>query len=73
VVAPYLEVIRQYSDARVVYRAHNIEYQLPELNVTAERPILRKICLRLLERQLYGFGLLNMNKPDAVLTINSFD
>ncbi len=30
-VTPYLDIIRKYSDAKVILRAHNIEYLVPKL------------------------------------------
>jgi glycosyltransferase involved in cell wall biosynthesis len=73
VVMPYLDVIRQNSKARIVYRAHNIEHQLWELSASSERSILRRIYLKILAKRLYRFERDNLNKPDAILTINISD
>jgi glycosyltransferase involved in cell wall biosynthesis len=56
-----------------VYRAHNIEHQLWELSASSERSILRRIYLKILARRLYRFERDNLNKPDAILTINISD
>lgn len=73
VVLPYVDVIRQNSKARIVYRAHNIEHQLWELSASSERSVLRRIYLKILARRLYRFERDNLNKPDAILTINTAD
>jgi len=73
VVLPYLDVIRQNSKARIVYRAHNIEHQLWELLASSERSLLRRIYLKILAKRFYRFERDNLNKPDAILTINISD
>ena len=69
-VLPYLDVIRQNSQARIIYRAHNIEHQFL---ASAETPFLRRLYLKILAKRLYRFERDNLNKPDAILTINISD
>ena len=69
-VMPYLDMIKQNAKAKIVYRAHNIEHQLLE---SSEQSFLRRLYLKILAKRLYRFERDNLNKPDAVLTINISD
>ncbi|MXV17905.1 glycosyltransferase family 4 protein [Hufsiella ginkgonis] len=72
-VMPYLNTIRQHSNAKIVYRAHNIEYLVSGTNASSQRSPLRRIYSRMVARRLLRFELENINRTDAVLTINRFD
>ena len=72
-VVPYLPLIRQLSEAKLVYRAHNIEYQIWEQQAFAEKFPLRKLYLNYLSAKLRRFEFDNMNKFDAVATLNEAD
>lgn len=72
-VVPYLNLIRQLSNAKVVYRAHNIEYQIWERQAIAEKSPFRKIYLNYLSGRLRQYELENMNNFDAVITMNEAD
>jgi glycosyltransferase involved in cell wall biosynthesis len=72
-VVPYLPLVRQLSQAKVVYRAHNIEYRIWEQQAFAERFPIRKLYLTYLSSQLRQFEFDNMNKFDAVVTLNEAD
>lgn len=72
-VVPYLPLIRQLSQAKVVYRAHNIEYQIWEHLAVAEKSPIRKLYLTYLSAKLRHFESDNMNNFDAVVTFNEAD
>ncbi|TZF82126.1 glycosyltransferase family 4 protein [Pedobacter sp. BS3] len=72
-VMPYLSVIRQYSKAKIIYRAHNLEHQVGELLASTERSPLRRLYRQMAAKRLYKFEIANMNKPDAILTLNESD
>jgi polysaccharide biosynthesis protein PslH len=72
-VVPYLPLIRQLSQAKVVYRAHNIEYQIWEQQAFAEKSPLRKLYLTYISAKLRQFEFENMNNFDAVVTFNEAD
>ena len=72
-VVPYLPVVRQLSKAQVVYRAHNIEYQIWEQLAVAEKSPLRKVYLSYVAAKLRRFEFENMNNFDAVVTFNEAD
>lgn len=71
-LAPYLDVIRAWSKAKVVMRAHNIEHEIWERTVTLQSGI-RKIYLRNLARRIKNMELYYLNLCDAVLPITSRD
>lgn len=72
-VGPYLPLIRQFSKAKVVYRAHNIEYQIWERLAISERSPIRKLYLAYISRKLRQYEFDNMNNYDAVVTLNEAD
>lgn len=72
-VGPYLPVVRQLSQAKIIYRAHNIEYQIWEQLAIAERSPIRKLYLAYISRKLRQYEFENMNKFDAVVTLNDAD
>ena len=51
-VAPYLEVIRRHSKAKVIFRAHNIEHQVWQKLAQQKSDPFKKWYLRLLARRL---------------------
>ncbi len=72
-VVPYLTVIRQFSTAKVVYRAHNIEYQIWERLSSSERSPIRKFYLSKIASALRKYELSHLNKFDGVVTICNSD
>lgn len=72
-VVPYLPVVRQLSAAKVIYRAHNIEYQIWEQLAFAEKFPVRKVYLSYVAAKLRQFEFENMNNFDAVVTFNEAD
>lgn len=72
-VGPYLSLVRQLSKAVVVYRAHNIEYQIWEQLSVSERSPIRKFYLSYISRKLRRYEFENMNNFDAVVTLNEAD
>lgn len=72
-VVSYLPIIRQLSRAKVVYRAHNIEYQIWERQANSARSPLRRLYFNILASRLRKYELENINKFDAVITITNAD
>lgn len=72
-VVPYLGLIRQLSKAKVIYRAHNIEYEIWEHQAASEKLPLRRFYLKLLAKRLKNFELEHLNKFDAIATITRAD
>ena len=72
-VAPYISLIRQLSQAKVVYRAHNIEYQIWDQLAISEKSPVRKLYFAYVTNKLRQFEFQNMNNFDAVVTLNEAD
>jgi polysaccharide biosynthesis protein PslH len=72
-ITPYLETIRQHSKAKVVLRAHNIEYMVWErLGRTTRNPFTRPY-IRYLAKKLKAYELEHLNKYDGIATITRVD
>lgn len=71
-VSPYIETIRKYSKAKIVYRAHNIEFEIWE-KLTAQASFIKKWYLKLLTKRLKQFEINQLNKFDAILSITKVD
>jgi glycosyltransferase involved in cell wall biosynthesis len=74
-MAPYLETVRKFSDAKVVFRAHNVEYLIWKRLADSENFILKKYYLKLLAKRLrrYEAGILNRFDGIIVLTDEDHD
>lgn len=66
---PYLPVIRQYSEAKIVYRMHNVEYHIWHQLAQTEKSFFKKQYLKLLTKRLYDYEAETVNWPDAVFTM----
>ncbi len=72
-LAPYIDLIRQYSDAKIVMRSHNIEHEIWErLTFHTKNPI-KKWYLNHLTQKLKIFELAQLQKYDALLAITQRD
>lgn len=72
-IAPYINTIRKYSDARIVLRAHNIEHKIWEkITANCSNPF-KKIYLRHLTKTLRRYELLSVLSFDGIATISSVD
>lgn len=72
-LAYYVETIRKHSKAKVVLRAHNIEYLIWERMAGAAKGFFKKKYLALLTRKLKRFELSMLNRYDAILPITGED
>jgi polysaccharide biosynthesis protein PslH len=72
-VTPYVDVIRKYSNAKIVLRSQNVEFMIWErLAEDCSNP-LKKIYLKFLAKRLKVYELDMLNKYDAILTITELD
>lgn len=71
-VCPYIPVIRKYSNARIVYRAHNIEHEIWE-RTAALSSGLRKLYLRILAKRVKAFEKEFINSYDLLVPITERD
>jgi polysaccharide biosynthesis protein PslH len=72
-VAGYIDLIRRYSDAKIILRAHNIETVIWERHVINEKSILKRLYLRLQCKRLRRFEAKVLAKVDAVVSITDVD
>lgn len=72
-VAPYIETIKKYSKAKIVLRAHNVEYLIWERHLKNETSLLKKMYLGLQTHRLKNFELKVLQQIDAIVTITDID
>jgi glycosyltransferase involved in cell wall biosynthesis len=72
-VATYIPVIKKYSKAKIVLRAHNIEYLIWERHLKNETSFLKKMYLGIQTKRLKNFELKILSDLDAIVTITDFD
>lgn len=72
-VATYIPVIKKYSKAKIVLRAHNVEYLIWERHLKNEKSPLKKWYLGLQTKRLKAFELKVLEQLDAIVTITDVD
>ena len=72
-LAPYVDIIRQYSDAKIVMRSHNVEYEIWKRVTQNTQFFLKKWYLGLLTKRLKHFEIANINQYDYLLAITQRD
>ena len=72
-MAPYVSLIREKSNAKVVLKAHNVEHLIWERLTRQEKNPLRKWYLKILSRRLKKFELESINRLDALIAISEID
>ena len=71
-LCPYIPVIRKYSEAVIVYRAHNIEYEIWERTAQLSEG-LRSTYLRNLSKRIKHFEISYLNQYDLLVPITDRD
>ena len=71
-LCPYIPAIRKYSKALIVYRAHNIEYEIWERTATLSEG-MRSNYLRNLSGRIKRFEISYLNKYDILVPITDRD
>jgi glycosyltransferase involved in cell wall biosynthesis len=69
----YIPVIKKYSKAKIVLRAHNVEHLIWQRHLQNEKPSLKKIYLSMQTKRLKRFEWKVLNEVDAVVTITDID
>ncbi|MES2767489.1 MAG: glycosyltransferase family 4 protein [Bacteroidota bacterium] len=72
-VAFYIDIIRSYSKAPVVLRAHNAEYMITERLAQHEKNLFKKTYLRFLAGRMKRFEAELFKKFDGILAITPDD
>lgn len=71
-VCPYIPLIRKYSDALIVYRAHNVEFEIWERTVALSSG-LRRWYIKKLANRIRSFEISWINKYDLLVPISPRD
>lgn len=72
-VAQYIDLIRQYSGALLIMRAHNIEHHIWQEIAQLEEQLVKRKYLQHLAQSLEQYELSQIPKYDAVLTVAQDD
>lgn len=72
-VVPYLDVVKAHCKAKVIYRAHNIAFEIWEQLSVAERFGPRRMYLEFLARRLKTYETEQFNRFDQVFAISEQD
>jgi glycosyltransferase involved in cell wall biosynthesis len=72
-LAPFLPVIKQYSDAMIVLRAHNIEHEIWSRIASQVKFIPKKLYLHYLSNKLKKFEISTLNEYDFLVAITERD
>ncbi len=71
-VCPYIPVIRKYSSAKIVYRAHNIEHEIWDRTAFNSKGI-KKWYLKILTSRIKKFETRLLNDYDLIVPITERD
>ena len=71
-VCPYIPVIRKYSSAKIVYRAHNIEHEIWDRTAFNSHGI-KKWYLKILSKRIKKFETRLLNDYDLIVPITKRD
>ena len=72
-LAPYIPIIRRYTNAKITMRAHNVEHEIWRRITRQERNWIKKYYLTILTRQLYAYEKGHLNAYDLMLAISPKD
>lgn len=72
-LAPYIDIIRKISQAKIVLRAHNVEHEIWERNSTLEKNVFKRIYLKTLSKRLKKTELIAIFKVDGLIPITERD
>ena len=72
-VVPYLDTVKQYSKAKLIYRAHHIEHDVWERLAIRERFTPRRTYLEFLSRRLKAYEMEQVNCFHQVFAISEPD
>lgn len=71
-LCPYIPIIRKFSDAKIVYRAHNIEHEIWERTAAFSKGI-KRIYFRVLAKRIKTFEKNYLNHYDLLVPITERD
>lgn len=71
-VSPYIKCIKQHSNAKIIYRAHNVEYKLWE-QFAASASFPKSAYLKFLAKRIKTHELQSITEVDGLLCISKAD
>ncbi|MGP8214356.1 MAG: glycosyltransferase family 4 protein [Bacteroidia bacterium] len=72
-LAPYISIIRKFSTAPIVMRAHNVEWKIWKRLAIEEKNPLKKVYLNILAKQLRKYEGWAVNACDGIITFTVND
>lgn len=72
-VTPYLAAMRKHTQARLIYRSHNIEHQVWMRLAQQKSDLFKKWYLHLLARRVKDYELQQLNKFDGIAVFTNED
>lgn len=72
-LAPYIDTIREFSNARIVMRAHNVEHEIWERITRNTGSNIRKFYLAYLTRKLKAYEIGQFTAYDYLVTLTERD
>jgi polysaccharide biosynthesis protein PslH len=72
-ILPYLSVIRQFSNAKIVYRAHNIEHEIWHRVASSSNNPIKKLYFMNLSGRIANFERKIINSYDMLVPISEID
>lgn len=70
---PYFDVIRKFSSAKIIMRAHNVEYEIWERLIKTSKNLLVKPYIAYLNRKLKKYELTHISDSDLLCTLTKRD
>lgn len=72
-MAPYIDTVRKFSNAKVVLRSHNLEHRIWQRVAKRTRHLLKKAYLSLLSQQLRKYEEKVLSDIDGLVSISDQD
>ncbi len=72
-MSAYLAAVRKYTNAKLIYRAHNIEHLIWQRLSEQKNDPIKKSYLRLLAKRIKQFELKYLNSFDAIAALTNQD
>ncbi len=69
----YIPTIRKYSKAKLVLRAHNVEFVIWQRLSLIEKKFIKRFYLNILSKRLKREEIYTLNKVDAIVTVTEND
>ncbi len=72
-LTPYIDVIKQYSNAIITMRAHNIEFEIWERIASNTKFLPKKLYLNYLTQKLKNYEIAHLDQYDYLISVSERD